>query len=43
MMKSRLAMQGALEDVRTAYLDIDPGEDGWPEDLFRNLNSPDDL
>ncbi len=43
MMKSRLAMHGALEDVRAAYLDIDPGEDGWPEDLFRNLNSPDDL
>lgn len=43
MMASRLSMHGALEHVRTAYLDIDPGQDGWPEDLFRNLNKPDDL
>ncbi|MBS1546367.1 MAG: molybdenum cofactor guanylyltransferase [Bacteroidetes bacterium] len=43
LMKSQLAMHRALEDVRTAYLDINPGEDGWPEDLFRNLNSPADL
>lgn len=41
--RSQLSMHGALEDVRTAYLDINPGEDGWPEDLFRNLNSPADL
>lgn len=39
----RLSMHGALEQVRTTHLDIDPGEDGWPEDLFRNLNGPDDL
>lgn len=43
MMKSQLSMHGALEELRTAYLDINPGEDGWPEDLFRNLNSPADL
>ncbi len=43
MMKSQLSMHGALGEVRTAYLDINPGEDGWPEDLFRNLNSPADL
>jgi len=41
--KSQLSMHGALADVRAAYLGINPGEDGWPEDLFRNLNSPDDL
>ena len=41
--RSQLSMHGALADVRTAYLDINPGEDGWPEDLFRNLNSPADL
>ena len=41
--RSQLSMHGALADVRAAYLDINPGEDGWPEDLFKNLNSPDDL
>ncbi len=41
--RSQLSMHSALADVRAAYLDINPGEDGWPEDLFRNLNSPDDL
>lgn len=40
---SRLSMHGALAQVRTAFLNIDPGANGWPEDLFRNLNSPDDL
>lgn len=38
-----LSLHGALSTVRTAYLDIVPGSDGWPEGLFRNLNSPDDL
>lgn len=41
--RSQLSMHGALADVRTAYLAINPGEDGWPEDLFHNLNSPTDL
>ncbi len=41
--RSQLSMHGALASVRTAYLDINTGEDGWPEDLFRNLNSPADL
>ena len=41
--RSRLSMHGALESVHTAFLDIAPGEDGWPEDLFRNLNKPGDL
>lgn len=43
MMQSRLSMHGVLEEVRTAFLDISPGEAGWPEDLFRNLNRPSDL
>jgi molybdopterin-guanine dinucleotide biosynthesis protein A len=41
--RSRLSMHGALADVCAAFLDINPGEDGWPEDLFHNLNSPADL
>lgn len=41
--RSQLSMQVALADVRTAFLDIKPGDDGWPEDLFHNLNSPSDL
>ncbi len=38
-----LKMSDALACVRTAFLDIAPGEKGWPADLFRNLNTPDDL
>ncbi len=41
--RSQLSMHGALADVNMAYLDIKPGDDGWPEDLFCNLNSPADL
>lgn len=33
----------ALERVRTTYVQICPGEEGWPRDLFRNLNTPADL
>ncbi len=43
MMRGQLSMHGALGLVNTAYLDIAPGGNGWPEDLFRNLNSPSDL
>lgn len=43
LMTGRLAMHVALDEVRTAYLDITPGDEGWPADLFRNLNAPDDL
>lgn len=43
LMKSQLSMHGAIEVVRTAFLNINPGEDGWPEDLFKNINSPADL
>ena len=38
-----LKMSVALAKVRTSVLDIVPGEEGWPADLFRNLNTPDDL
>lgn len=33
----------ALDKVRTTYTQICPGENGWPKDLFRNLNEPSDL
>jgi molybdopterin-guanine dinucleotide biosynthesis protein A len=33
----------ALGKVKTTYAQICPGEDGWPADLFRNLNTPSDL
>ncbi|HMC96925.1 MAG TPA: molybdenum cofactor guanylyltransferase [Flavobacteriales bacterium] len=38
-----LKMSDALARVRTTWLDIRPGEDGWPRDIFRNVNSPSDL
>lgn len=43
LMASDLSVHAALGLVRTTYLDITPGDEGWPEDLFRNLNGPDDL
>jgi molybdopterin-guanine dinucleotide biosynthesis protein A len=43
LQKGVLRMTEALAAVRTSYLDIVPGQDGWPEDLFRNVNGPDDL
>ncbi|MBL7945155.1 MAG: molybdenum cofactor guanylyltransferase [Flavobacteriales bacterium] len=39
----RLKMSDAIEQVRTRYVQICPGEDGWPSDLFRNINAPSDL
>ncbi len=33
----------ALEQVRATFVQICPGEDGWPADLFRNINAPGDL
>jgi molybdopterin-guanine dinucleotide biosynthesis protein A len=33
----------ALEQVHASYIQICPGEDGWPTDLFRNINAPGDL
>ena len=41
--RSQLSIQIALGEVKAAFLDIKPGDDGWPEDLFHNLNSPADL
>lgn len=38
-----LSMHGALDRVRTIYASIRPGSDGWPADLFRNVNAPADL
>jgi molybdopterin-guanine dinucleotide biosynthesis protein A len=36
-------MGDALVAVRTRYIDVEPGQDGWSIDLFRNLNRPEDL
>lgn len=38
-----LKMSDAIARVKPVYLDIEPGKDGWPADLFRNLNAPADL
>lgn len=40
---NELKLQNALMDLRMNKIQIDPGKNGWPIDLFRNLNSPDDL
>ena len=33
----------AMTLVRCNRLEVTPGRDGWPTDLFRNVNAPDDL
>lgn len=38
-----LKMSDALSQVRTSYVEMIPGSDEWPKDLFRNLNTPNDL
>lgn len=38
-----LKMSDALSQVRTSFVEVSPGRDGWPADLFRNINSPGDL
>lgn len=38
-----LKMSDALSQVRTSFLEVHPGREGWPEDLFRNINRPTDL
>lgn len=38
-----LKMSEALARVRTVWLDVRPGEDGWPAGIFRNVNAPSDL
>lgn len=39
----RLRMSDALSEVKTRFLDLVPGEEGWPLELFRNINGPSDL
>lgn len=36
-------VSNALEQVGATFVQICPGEDGWPETLFRNINTPNDL
>ncbi|MCC6937980.1 MAG: molybdenum cofactor guanylyltransferase [Flavobacteriales bacterium] len=43
LLKEELRMSTALGLVRTAYMDVEPGTNGWPKDLFKNMNSPADL
>lgn len=38
-----LKLQNAVEHVRVNKILVQPGKDGWPVDLFRNLNYPADL
>jgi molybdopterin-guanine dinucleotide biosynthesis protein A len=38
-----LKMGDALSQVRTSFVEVIPGRDGWPGDLFRNINAPGDL
>jgi len=33
----------ALEKVNATYAQICPGEEGWPAELFRNINTPSDI
>ncbi len=39
----RLKMSDALGRVRTRWFELVPGEEGWPKDLFKNVNTPTDL
>ncbi len=41
--RGMLKMRSALGTVRVEQLPVQPGSNGWPEDLFRNMNTPDDL
>ena len=38
-----LKMSDALKQVRTHIVDLVPASEGWPADLFRNVNAPGDL
>ena len=38
-----LKLSDAIERVRTRYVQVCPGEEDWPVDLFRNVNAPSDL
>lgn len=39
----RLKMGEVLQRIKVAAVPMTPGSDGWPADLFRNLNAPTDL
>ncbi len=43
ILSGSLKFSDALMDLRMATPLIEPGEQGWPEGLFRNLNHPSDL
>lgn len=38
-----LKLSAAIERMHTRYVQVCPGEEGWPVDLFRNINAPSDL
>ncbi|MDQ3100895.1 MAG: molybdenum cofactor guanylyltransferase [Bacteroidota bacterium] len=38
-----LKVQNALRGLRIHELELEPGSDGWPIDLFSNVNRPEDL
>ncbi len=38
-----LKLQDALEAAGATFVQICPGEDGWPVALFRTINAPGDL
>lgn len=39
----KLKMSDTLDRLRTRYVQVEPGKDGWPADLFKNVNAPSDL
>lgn len=41
--QERLKMSEALEHVRTAWIEVSEAENGPERDLFRNVNTPEDL
>jgi molybdopterin-guanine dinucleotide biosynthesis protein A len=41
--KGTWKVSDALEEVKATYVQICPGEEGWPQDLFHNINAPSDL
>ena len=43
MHRQALKLRDALEAAGATFVQICPGEDGWPVDLFRNINAPGDL
>ncbi len=41
--RNELKVQNVLQSLRTDRIEIMPGKDKWPHDLFRNINRPHDL